>query len=150
MRGGWGSHRGLPKAGGTPREDRLRYHAEVSSASRTAVTAAVALAAALGRAEAAPRAETGLASTYSDELQGRRTASGQPYDRRRLTCAHRSYPFGTWLEVTNLDNGRRVRVMVNDRGPFVKGRVVDLSREAAWLLGATGRRPLRVRVVRVR
>lgn len=114
------------------------------------MAAAVALAAALGRAEAAPRAETGLATYYSEEMQGRRTASGQAYDGRRLTCAHRSHPFGTWLQVTNLDNGRKVTVMVNDRGPFVKGRVVDLSREAARLLGAVGRRPLRVRVVRVR
>lgn len=120
------------------------------ASSFTTRVAAVVLAAALGRAEAAPRPETGLASYYGEEMQGRRTASGQPYDGRRLTCAHRSHPFGAWLEVTNLDNGRRVRVMVNDRGPFVKGRVVDLSREAARLLGVVGRRPLRVRVVRLR
>ncbi|HET6924160.1 MAG TPA: septal ring lytic transglycosylase RlpA family protein [Anaeromyxobacteraceae bacterium] len=100
-------------------------------------------------AEAAPRPETGLASHYADEFQGRRTASGQPYDSRRLTCAHRSHPFGAWLEVVNLENGRKVRVMVNDRGPFVKGRVVDLSREAARQLGMFGRGLVRVRVVRV-
>jgi len=100
-------------------------------------------------AEAAPRPETGLASFYGDEFQGRPTASGQPYDGRRLTCAHRSHPFGAWLEVVNLENGRKVRVMVNDRGPFVKGRVVDLSREAARQLGITGRGLARVRVARV-
>ncbi len=117
---------------------------------RAALAVALALAACnCGRAEAAPRPETGLASYYEDELQGRPTASGQPYDARRLTCAHRSHPFGAWLEVTNLDNGRKVRVMVNDRGPFVKGRVVDLSREAARQLRLIGRGLVRVRVVRV-
>lgn len=117
---------------------------------RAALAAALALAAwAPGRTEAAPRPETGLASYYRDELQGRPTASGQPYDGRRLTCAHRSHPFGAWLEVTNLHNGRKVRVMVNDRGPFAKGRVVDLSREAARQLGIIGRGLARVRVVRV-
>jgi len=122
----------------------------VSAPRRAALAGALALAACnCGWAEAAPRAESGLASYYGDEFQGRRTASGQPYDGRRLTCAHRSHPFGAWLEVTNLDNGRKVRVMVNDRGPFVKGRVVDLSREAARQLGMIGRGLVRVRVVRV-
>jgi len=112
--------------------------------------AAVLLAAAFPvMAEAAPRPETGFASFYGDEFQGRPTASGQPYDVRRLTCAHRSHPFGAWLEVVNLENGRKVRVMVNDRGPFKKGRVVDLSREAARQLGMIGRGVARVRVVRV-
>ena len=111
---------------------------------------AVLLAAAFPvTAEAAPPAETGLASFYGDEFQGRRTASGQPYDKGRLTCAHRSHPFGAWLEVTNLENGRKVRVMVNDRGPFVKGRVVDLSREGARQLGMLKRGTARVKVVRV-
>ncbi len=119
-------------------------------APRRAALAALALAAcAHGRAEAAPRPETGLASIYGDDLQGHPTASGQPYDARRLTCAHRSHPFGAWLEVTNLHNGRTVRVMVNDRGPFTKGRVVDLSREAARQLRIGGRGLARVRVVRV-
>lgn len=115
-----------------------------------ALAAALALlAAAPVPAEAAPRAEVGLASYYGDEYQGRPTASGQPYDARRLTCAHRSHPFGAWLEVTNLANGRKVRVMVNDRGPYGRGRVVDLSREAARQLGIVGRGLARVRVVRV-
>ncbi|HEY7726682.1 MAG TPA: septal ring lytic transglycosylase RlpA family protein [Anaeromyxobacteraceae bacterium] len=118
---------------------------------RAALAAALALAAcAGGRAGAGPRSETGLASYYGDDLQGRPTASGQPYDARRLTCAHRSHPFGARLEVTNLQNGRKVRVRVNDRGPFVEGRVVDLSREAARRLGILGRGLVQVRVVRVR
>ncbi len=122
----------------------------MTAAPRATLAVALVLAAGnCGRAEAAPRPETGLASTYGDEFQGRPTASGQPYDGRRLTCAHRSHPFGAWLEVVNLDNGRKVRVMVNDRGPFVKGRVVDLSREAARQLRMLGRGLARVRVVRV-
>lgn len=112
-------------------------------------TLAAALLAAAVPAAAAPPAENGLASFYGDEFQGRPTASGQPYDKGRLTCAHRTHPFGTWLEVTNLENGRTVRVMVNDRGPFKKGRVVDLSREAARQLGMLKRGTARVRVVRV-
>ena len=112
--------------------------------------AALALAAcAGGRAVTGQRFETGLASHYAEEFQGRHTASGEPYDGRRLTCAHRSHPFGAWLEVTNLENGRKVRVRVNDRGPFAEGRVVDLSREAARRLGILGRGLVRVRLVRV-
>ena len=111
--------------------------------------ALVLVACAHGRPEATPPAETGLASYYGEDFQGRPTASGQPYDAKGLTCAHRSHPFGAVLEVTNLENGRKVRVMVNDRGSFKKGRVVDVSREAARQLGMLKRGTARVRVVRV-
>jgi rare lipoprotein A len=77
----------------------------------------------------------GVASYYHDSLQGNPTASGEPYDRNALTAAHRSLPFGTEILVRNLENGRTVRVRVNDRGPFVSGRIVDLSRRAAEELG---------------
>lgn len=77
----------------------------------------------------------GKASFYSDSLHGNPTASGEPYDRDDLTAAHRSLPFGTRLRVTNLANGRSVEVRVNDRGPFVEGRIVDLSRRAAEEIG---------------
>ena len=73
----------------------------------------------------------GPASFYHDALAGRPTASGEPYDPRGLTAAHRSLPFGTRVRVTNLINGESVVVRVNDRGPFVKPRVIDLSRAAA-------------------
>lgn len=117
---------------------------------RGALAVALVLAAcAHVTAEAAPRPEAGIASYYGDEFHGRPTASGQPYDKSRLTCAHRSHPFGAVLEVTNLENGRTVRVMVNDRGPYAKGRVVDLSGEAARQLGMLKRGTARVRVVRV-
>ena len=75
--------------------------------------------------------QKGKASYYHDSLHGNPTASGEPYDRNALTAAHRSLPFGTEILVRNLKNGRTVRVTVNDRGPFVNGRIVDLSRRAA-------------------
>jgi len=73
----------------------------------------------------------GLASYYGAELSGQPTASGETYDMYALTCAHKTLPFGTILEVTNLENGASVVVRVNDRGPFVEGRVLDLSYAAA-------------------
>src|SRR5579863_428113 len=74
--------------------------------------------------------ETGVASWYGVPYDGRRAASGEVYDMRQLTAAHRSLPFQTWVEVTNLANGKQVDVRINDRGPFVKGRIVDLSQAA--------------------
>jgi rare lipoprotein A len=88
--------------------------------------------------------ETGLASWYGYPHQGRRTASGEVYDMNQLTAAHRTLPLGTLLVVTNLDNGRSVEVRVNDRGPFVNGRIIDLSYAAARALGAE--RPGLIRV----
>ncbi len=75
--------------------------------------------------------ETGIASWYGVPYDGRRAASGEIYDMRQLTAAHRRLPFQTWVEVTNLTNGKQVDVRINDRGPFVKGRIVDLSQAAA-------------------
>lgn len=74
---------------------------------------------------------TGKASYYADKYQGRPTASGEPFDQKALTCAHRTYKFGTMLRVTNVANNKSVKVRVNDRGPYVKTRIVDLSRAAA-------------------
>lgn len=75
--------------------------------------------------------QTGAASYYASSLAGRPTASGAPYDPSAFMAAHREYPFGTVLRVTNPANGRAVVVVVLDRGPFVAGRIVDLSRVAA-------------------
>ena len=82
--------------------------------------------------------EEGMASVYSDALHGRKTASGEPYDRAKLTAAHRTLPFGTRIRVTSAKTKQTVEVRVNDRGPFHKGWVVDLSREAAARLGLKG------------
>lgn len=84
--------------------------------------------------------EDGLASWYGgdDEFEGKPTASGETFDSSKLTAAHRDLPLQTVVEVTNVDNGRTVRVRINDRGPFVHGRVIDLSREAARRIGLIG------------
>lgn len=87
----------------------------------------------LGRGiDAAPHALGGLASYY---WQGEITASGEPFDKRGMTAAHRTLPFGTNVRVTNLANGRSAVVRINDRGPFKAGRVIDVSEGAADLLG---------------
>ena len=75
--------------------------------------------------------ETGIASWYGFPYHGRRAASGEVYDMQQLTAAHRTLPFQTWIEVTNLSNGKQVDVRINDRGPFAKGRILDLSQAAA-------------------
>jgi rare lipoprotein A len=84
--------------------------------------------------------EEGIASWYGgrDGFEGKPTASGEIYDSSLLTAAHRELPLGTIVDVTNLDNGQTVRVRINDRGPFVAGRVIDLSRAAAGEIGLVG------------
>lgn len=75
--------------------------------------------------------QTGKASFYADKFEGRPTASGEKYKHNKLTAAHKSLPFGTVIRVTNLKNNLSVEVTVNDRGPYVEGRIVDLSKSAA-------------------
>lgn len=77
----------------------------------------------------------GKASFYADQFHGRKTANGETFNMRNLTAAHPSLPFGTWVRVTNLRNGKDVIVRINDRGPFVKGRIIDLSIGAAKEIG---------------
>jgi rare lipoprotein A len=91
---------------------------------------------------------TGEASYYSNALHGRATASGERYDRGDLTAAHRSLPFGTCLLVVNAENGRSVRVRVNDRGPYARQRLIDVSEAAARELGMLRRGVARVRLYR--
>lgn len=85
-----------------------------------------------------PVEEEGLASWYGHPYHGRPTASGTVYDMGKLTAAHRTLPFGTAVRVTNLDNHRSVVVIINDRGPFIDGRILDLSHGAAEALDALG------------
>lgn len=80
-------------------------------------------------------AENGRASYYADKFQGRPTASGEPFDQCSMTGAHKTLELGTWVLVTNLKNNQMVKVKINDRGPFVAGRIIDLSRLAANELG---------------
>ncbi len=99
--------------------------------------------------EAAPSQvyrETGIAAWYGKELQGRKTASGEVFDLHGLTAAHRTLPLGTVIRVTNLDNFKTVRVTVNDRGPFVKNRILDLSYGAARELGFIEQGTVRVKI----
>ena len=81
---------------------------------------------------------TGQASWYGEAHHGKKTASGEPYDRTQLTAAHRTLPLGTRVRVTNVENGRSVVVRINDRGPFKGGRIIDLSQAAARAIGAIG------------
>ncbi|HVS02127.1 MAG TPA: septal ring lytic transglycosylase RlpA family protein [Thermoanaerobaculia bacterium] len=90
--------------------------------------------------------DRGVASWYGMPFHGRMTANGETYDMYVLTAAHRTLPFGTLLRVRNLDNGRQVRVRVNDRGPFVKGRILDLSYAAAQELDMVRHGTARVRI----
>jgi rare lipoprotein A len=107
---------------------------------------------AAGTAETPPRAEVqvGYATWYGAALAGHRTASGERFDPSRMTAAHRTLPLGTWVEVTRVETGRRIRVRINDRGPFGHAeRIIDLSRAAAKELGTlrTGVARVEVRVV---
>ncbi len=88
----------------------------------------------------------GTASWYGAKFHGRRTANGEVYDMRRLTAAHPTLPLPSYLEVINLNNGRSLLVRANDRGPFISGRIVDLSARAAELLGFKHAGTTRVRV----
>lgn len=94
--------------------------------------------------------EEGKASYYSNKLHGRKMANGDKYNRHQLTAAHRTLPFGTKVKVTNLETNKSVKVKITDRGPFVKGRVVDLSEAAAKRLDyiSAGIVPVRIKVVK--
>lgn len=105
--------------------------AGVFATSASAQTAAASVA-------AAPF-ELGMASFFATEMAGRRTANGETCDPATLTAAHRTLPFGTKLRVTNPANGKSVIVRINDRGPFARGRVIDLSKAAAAEIGLVQR-----------
>ena len=116
--------------------------------SASLAAAGVGMIATAANAASPPPQQEGMASVYSKDFDGKRTASGERYDSRALTAAHRTLPLGTQIRVTNLDNGRSVRVRVNDRGPHVRGRIVDLSSRAAAALGfSTGVARVRIEVL---
>jgi len=93
--------------------------------------------------------ETGIASWYGPNFDGKLTANGEVYDMNALTAAHRTLPLPSLVEVTNLENGRKIRLRINDRGPFAKGRIIDISRQGSQLLGfhVNGTAKVRVRVL---
>jgi rare lipoprotein A len=90
--------------------------------------------------------ETGIASWYGHPYHGRPAANGEIYDMEGFTAAHRTLPFGTWVRVVNLTNGRAVDVRITDRGPFVENRIIDLSHAAAGAIGLIGPGVARVRI----
>lgn len=93
------------------------------------------------------KAAQGIASWYGPGFHGRRTASGERFNQNALTAAHRSLPFGTKVRVTNPRNGRSVVVRINDRGPHVRGRIIDLSAGAAKVLGVSGVAPISLQIL---
>jgi len=99
--------------------------------------------------ETTPTVITGQASWYGPKFHGRTTSNHEIFDMYDMTAAHKSLPFGTYVMVTNLDNGRSVKVRINDRGPFIRGRVIDLSYAAAKVLGmvGTGVVPARIEIL---
>ncbi len=93
--------------------------------------------------------ETGVASWYGKQFHGKATANGEIFDMNQISAAHRTLPLPSLVEVVNLENGRSIRVRINDRGPFARGRILDLSRRSAQLLGfeRQGTAPVRVRIL---
>ena len=105
-----------------------------------------------GKANKAKPYQIGTASWYGDYFQGKATASGEPYNMYDLTAAHPTLPLGSWVRVTNLRNGRAVVVRINDRGPVVPGRIIDLSYNTARVLRfqSQGLQRVRLDVVRAK
>ena len=96
--------------------------------------------------ETPPYKATGLASYYGKKFHGRRTASGERFNMHAMTAAHRNFKFGTRVNVTNLQNNRSVTVRINDRGPFARGRIIDLSYAAAKKIGMIADGVVRVKI----
>jgi len=90
--------------------------------------------------------QEGIASWYGGKFHGRTTANGEIFDTNKFTAAHKTLPFGTMIKVTNLENGSTTIVRINDRGPFIPGRIIDLSRAAATAIDMTGKGVARVRL----
>lgn len=93
----------------------------------------------------------GIASWYGDKYHGRRTASGEKYDMRKYTAAHKELPFGTIVQITNLENKKSVNVRINDRGPFIKGREIDLSKKSFETIApiSKGVIPVKIKVIEI-
>jgi rare lipoprotein A len=92
----------------------------------------------------------GVSSWYGEEFDGKQTSNGEIFDKNKMSAAHKDFPLGTWLRVTNLKNNRTIIVKVNDRGPFIEGRILDLSKKAADELGflIEGLAKVRIEVLR--
>lgn len=113
---------------------------------RIFLTLFVALLIVQGCASTKRVTETGMASWYGPNFHGKTTANGETYDQNELTAAHKTLPFNSVVRVTNLDNGKQVTVRINDRGPYARGRVIDLSKAAAQEVDMIGPGIARVRI----
>lgn len=126
--------------------DRL-YSQSLATRYLSLVIVLILVSCASSRFETYQEPSTVVASWYGAEFHGRPTASGEKFDMNGLTCAHRELPFGTLLQVTNISNRKAVRCVVNDRGPFVRGRDIDLSYGAAKEIGLIGPGTATVRII---
>ncbi len=93
-----------------------------------------------------PKTQIGIASYYGKKFHKKRTANGEIFNMYKVSAAHKSYPLGTKVRVTNLDNGKSIKLIINDRGPFVKGRIIDLSYRAARKLDFVNQGTTKVRI----
>jgi rare lipoprotein A len=113
-------------------------------ASSVPVPSAEEAQASLGNEATTGWAQQGIASWYGPGFQGRRTANGERFDTNQLTAAHKTLPFGSRVRVTSLINGKQIVVRINDRGPFIPGRIIDLSRAAAQAIGLSGVKQVKI------
>ena len=93
-----------------------------------------------------PKTQIGIASYYGKKFHKKRTADGEIFNMYKVSAAHKSYPLGTKVRVTNLENGKSIKLVINDRGPFVKGRIIDLSYKAARKLDFVNQGTTKVRI----
>ncbi len=93
-----------------------------------------------------PKTQIGIASYYGKKFHKKRTANGEIFNMYKVSAAHKSYPLGTKVRVTNLENGKSIKLVINDRGPFVKGRIIDLSYRAARKLDFVNQGTTKVRI----
>ena len=93
-----------------------------------------------------PQTQIGIASYYGKKFHKKRTANGEVFNMYKVSAAHKSYPLGTKVRVTNLENGKSIKLVINDRGPFVKGRIIDLSYKAARKLDFVNQGTTKVRI----
>ena len=93
-----------------------------------------------------PNTQIGIASYYGKKFHKKRTANGEIFNMYKVSAAHKSYPLGTKVRVTNLENGKSIKLVINDRGPFVKGRIIDLSYKAARKLDFVNQGTIKVRI----
>ena len=130
----------LACAGALCQAQQAEDSVELEAAAEAALAAVATMGEAVDTTPAPPPppSQSGIASWYGPGFHGRKTANGETFNMDGLTAAHRWLPFGSWVRVQNMVNGRSVDVRINDRGPFIKQRIIDLSRAAAKALGLGG------------